>query len=407
MPKRARHYPGITPRGNSILIDFSWEGKRCRETLKLAPSAPNMAYADTLRRSIIDAITLGKFTAEDYEKHFPNSKWLKRISHQTGHKRTVNKCLDTWLGSVQHTMKYSTIKTYRSMICILQREFDDKLLVSDLSIIHIKDLITRFQANNITVKTIRNRLSPLREMLDNEVEMETIPSSPLDKLKKIPKTEQEKIRAIHQNSIDPFDIEEVNAIISAADSNPQLQKFIKYNFATGLRMGEMFGLAYEDMDFIKGTIHICRSRTCKRLGTPKTKESIRTLELLPGALAAIKAQKEYTFMKPAIDCGPFGKLHFVFYNPHQDAPWADSQDFRKVFWAPLLRKAGIRYRYPYQMRHTFASLCLAAGEDLGWVAKQLGHVNTLMVIRNYSKWLPNAAAAAGRSGGEKIKVLLK
>lgn len=38
-----------------------------------------------------------------------------------------------------------------------------------------------------------------------------------------------------------------------------------------------------------------------------------------------------------------------------------------------LRKAGVRYRYPYQMRHTFASQALSAGENAMWVARQMGH----------------------------------
>jgi len=35
--------------------------------------------------------------------------------------------------------------------------------------------------------------------------------------------------------------------------------------------------------------------------------------------------------------------------------------------------AGVCYRYPYQMRHTYAPMMLQAGESVMWVAQQMGH----------------------------------
>ncbi|WP_316867790.1 site-specific integrase [Ralstonia mannitolilytica] len=40
----------------------------------------------------------------------------------------------------------------------------------------------------------------------------------------------------------------------------------------------------------------------------------------------------------------------------------------------------MRYRKPYQTRHTYASMMLSAGEYLMWVARQMGHANATITL---------------------------
>lgn len=58
-------------------------------------------------------------------------------------------------------------------------------------------------------------------------------------------------------------------------------------------------------------------------------------------------------------------------------------------------KAGVRYRRPYQTRHTYASMMLTAGEPLGWVANQLGHRDLSMLARVYGRWIKSATPYVG------------
>lgn len=62
-------------------------------------------------------------------------------------------------------------------------------------------------------------------------------------------------------------------------------------------------------------------------------------------------------------------------------------------WA--LKRGGVRYRKPYQTRHTYASMMLSAGEHPMWVAKQMGHKDWTMIARVYGRWMPDADIAAG------------
>jgi integrase len=78
---------------------------------------------------------------------------------------------------------------------------------------------------------------------------------------------------------------------------------------------------------------------------------------------------------------------WVFHSP-QGNP-IDANNFANRVWYPLLRYLGFKKRPPYQMRHTAATLMLAAGENPEWVARILGHSTTEMLFRVYSRYVPN------------------
>lgn len=60
--------------------------------------------------------------------------------------------------------------------------------------------------------------------------------------------------------------------------------------------------------------------------------------------------------------------------------------FRRSFWTPILKRLGIRYRRPYNMRHSYATAMLMAGMTPAFCAKQLGH-SIEMFLTTYAKWM--------------------
>jgi integrase len=64
-------YIGITANNSSIQIAFTYNGKRCRETLKIKPTKYSLKEMEKKRDNILYQISNGQF---DYLKHFPNSK---------------------------------------------------------------------------------------------------------------------------------------------------------------------------------------------------------------------------------------------------------------------------------------------------------------------------------------------
>jgi integrase len=71
--------------------------------------------------------------------------------------------------------------------------------------------------------------------------------------------------------------------------------------------------------------------------------------------------------------------------------------FRMKVWEPLLRRVGIRYRPPYQMRHTFATLAISAGENVNWVARMLGHKSPVVTLEKYNRFVPNLTRQDGQA----------
>ena len=62
--------------------------------------------------------------------------------------------------------------------------------------------------------------------------------------------------------------------------------------------------------------------------------------------------------------------------------------YRDVVWKKALEKAGLEYRPPMQTRHTFATMMLSSGEDIGWVQNMMGHSSLQMIFTRYYAWIP-------------------
>lgn len=96
------------------------------------------------------------------------------------------------------------------------------------------------------------------------------------------------------------------------------------------------------IDFIQKTAHVqCTSVLGVTKGM-KTKAGTCKVELTTEALLALANQKPFSFMKDAT----------IFEDPNKGKVWASAITIKKKAWVPTLRKAGIRYRNPYQTRHT-------------------------------------------------------
>jgi len=372
-----RQHPGVRPGSDSTIeIDFRFRGQRCRERLRLEPTAANLRRAAQHRAAILHAIERGEF---DYETTFPGSKNAARFAPSPPSAGlTVGKYLEAWIDSKAPTIKASTADGYRKAIKgRLVPDLGD-LLLGELKRGDVRKMCEGLAAGN---KRISNVLSVLRAALTDAVDDELISHNCIRDWTFARNTPPKE-----DDDIDPFTRAEQAAILAALPE--QGRNLVQLALWTGLRTSELVALQWGDVDLVRGEASIRRATTLAAKGqaeTPKTRSSKRTVKLLAPARAALEAQKAHTFLAG----------QHVFCNPRTGAPWQGDAPIRKTLWEPALRRAGVRYRNPYQTRHTYASMMLSAGEHPMWVARQMGHADWGMIRQRYGKWMPDAAPDAG------------
>jgi integrase len=67
--------------------------------------------------------------------------------------------------------------------------------------------------------------------------------------------------------------------------------------------------------------------------------------------------------------------------------YIDLDNWRRRVWKKAIAASGVEYRPLYQMRHTFATLALAAGADLYWVSRELGHESIRTTLKHYARFV--------------------
>lgn len=357
---------GITARGNSIQIDFYYLGKRCRESLKLEPTKPNLAFAKRFKTTILHEIAIGTF---NYSNHFPNSKNVTLGSKSSN--KTVSKALDEFMQSSRRRLEKSTLRDYHSAVEFhLKPEFGDKRII-DVTATDIKAWIGGL---TISAKRINNILIPLRTVFEDAYSDGLIDRNPVSRVRNL------ATRSEEPQPFTPNEIERILRVLSDQGKN-----LIQFAVWTGLRTSELIALEWSDVDWEASLVRVRRATVNKQTKQPKTKAGERDVKLFPPALDALNNQKQFTFLA-------YGR---VFHNPRTNEPWETDGQIRKTMWVHALKKAGVVYRNPYQTRHTYASTLLSVGENPLWVAQQMGHKDWGMIRKRYGRWIPDVDTSAG------------
>lgn len=229
-------------------------------------------------------------------------------------------------------------------------------------------------------KSVRNIFGVVSSILGKAVKWNVIKDNPAERV---------DLGKKHKYKPDYYDDEQITEMFTMLESEPLYHKAMIY-FAvdSGAREGEIAGLMWSDINFDNQTVTITRQRQYvdKEIGIiekpPKTDSGLRPITLSDTVAALMKQYKE----QQSADKMMFGDAwkndnEYVFV--HRDGTVIHPQFPYRMFTAFLLKHKLPKITF-HQLRHTNASLLIAAGVDVVTLSGRLGHSDKNITLNTYS-----------------------
>ena len=187
-------------------------------------------------------------------------------------------------------------------------------------------------------------------------------------------------------------VEEQVAFVEQAKKEYMGELFI-FDLCTGMRMGELLGLKWEDIDFEKRQLHVSRiirkvidpdqenSRWHLEFGTPKTPSSDRIIPLNETAIKILHDVKEKQKQNKDIAKAAYEDNHLVFCTKLGRPQ--EQNNMRRKFDS-ICKKVGITDLHPHSLRHTFTTRGAENGIDVRVMQRFLGHSTIRQTVDTYT-----------------------
>jgi len=338
---------GIWKRGNNWYISVKVNGRRRVKSFGRDRKAAELALAEILKHRAVANATNDWSGLAEFTK--PKSR------------KTFSEVAEDYLAE-RASLKYSTLRGYREVLKNYLLPAFGKLEVSDIT----EEDVARFQAEvskNVSAVRTNNITGLLRYIMKVCVRRKLIAENPTVGVR--PLTEK-------QPDIDPLSKEELDLALSKVV--PHYRPLFACLAWTGARPNELFALRWKNIDFNRGEIRINKGRVRGAEDLPKTASSSRIVPMLSIVRQALEQAKQQ---------GTTNLDGYVF-TTKSGQPIDKHLDH---IWRSALRKAGLRHRPSYQLRHTFASLCLQSGVAPGWLANVLGHSTLQTTFKHYARFI--------------------
>ncbi|MEG0517008.1 MAG: site-specific integrase [Cetobacterium sp.] len=302
-----------------------------------------------------------KKEALEYEREFLSTKNFTSDI-------TFRKLAELYLNDIKNRIKETTFLSKQGII-------EDKILpiFADKYIEEITPVIVRqFQNELLSYKNkdgmgykptyLKLLNSCLSAILNFAVKFHNLNSNPCIKAGTIGK------RSAGEMHI--WTVDEFNKFINIV-SDPEL--YVAYNllFWTGMRIGEMLALTYDDVDFDKNTIRINKTYTKKNgrilITTPKTSGSKRVIAVTEDV---IKIMKEYRSK--------------IYANESSDRLFSYHVEHYRKKMKEYAKSVNIKKIRVHDLRHSHASLLIHLGVNPVAISKRLGHERLDTTLNTYS-----------------------
>lgn len=300
---------------------------------------------------------------------------------------------DKWMQEyVQGAVKRSTWQAYDSHV---RFHFKPALGALALCAIH-EDTIQGYLGAKLAAgakpKSVKNHLVILKGMLKYAVKWGYLATNPAAGVK-APRVEREEM-----DFLKPEEVRHLLTATAKEDGEPAIRPGwyvpVKLAIFSGLRPGEQFALRIGDLDFHAGQVRVRRTLSWDwkrhaagesrcRITSPKTKSAIRNVDLPPDLLEDLRG---YVAGLPDKDSDR------LLFSTSTGTPLDPKNVVDRVFRKALERAELRRIRW-YDLRHTYASLQLAAGANIKYLSTQMGHASVQITLDRYSHLLRDSHPA--------------
>ena len=288
---------------------------------------------------------------------------------------TIRVFLEEWLEGIRPSVEFNSARRYadhvRSIIDILGSRHLTKLSVEDIRHLHGGLLSAGYAP-----ATVRMVHTLLHQALKDAMAQGLVARN-VTELIRPPKSDPAEMH--------PLTREQVRVFLTRSQSH-RLHALFLLALASGLRLGELMALSWNDIDFARGILTVNHSAYFKTgssivIKSPKTKKSRRSIRLDAQVMAELKAHRARQNQE-RLAAGPVWlDRNLVFSN--EGGVYLYPTAIRRVF-KRLLRACELPAIRIHDLRHTAATLMLAKGVNIKVVSEMLGHSNVAITLTVYA-----------------------
>ena len=308
-------------------------------------------------------------------------------------KDSVGSYLSTWLLAAQPTIRPSTFISYQTIVRLHLTPTLGAIALDKLKPADVRVLMTRELAAGLSARSVQYHHAVLRRALGQAVQ-DGLLARNVATLAKPPRVKRAEVR--------PLTPDQARTFLMAVGGDP-LEALYVTALGTGLRLGELLGLRWSDVDLSTSTLSVHQafdSRT-RTLTEPKSERSRRTIALPSIAVGALQEHRRRQ-LEVRIWAGSHwqGEQYGLVFTTKTGTP-LDAGNLTRRFHRILAGAALPRIRF-HDLRHSAATFLLAQGVSPRVVMETLGHSQISLTMNTYAHVLP----AMQRDAAERMDALL-